>query len=199
MPRNIRRKRSRLATEEPQVDQPMSESEPETDTVLASNMLRNLDRNNPLNWTIAELREKLNGLGIAAPKGLSATLLRQLYNENKRDHVIDRPREIDLGGNDVNENNNGGQQALFSSLQMMAKSCTALQNTVTSLLQKDKEKEEDNPLQKFTALQNTVTESPTTSGATGYSDSAFQTSCTSGDQTPTPCPDISQVMWSFNK
>ena len=124
-----------------------------SDIASTSNMSRILDKNNPLNWTVAELREKLNELGIAVPKGLSASVLRQLYNENKRSHVTDRPREIpqqaDLGGNDVNVNKDGGQQALFTSLQMMAQSCTALQNTVTALLQKDKEKEEDNPLEKF--------------------------------------------------
>ncbi|XP_021356784.1 uncharacterized protein LOC110452522 isoform X2 [Mizuhopecten yessoensis] len=42
-----------------------------------------LDLENPSNWTVNQLREKLQGLGIWTPTTLSRTFLIQMYRENK--------------------------------------------------------------------------------------------------------------------
>ena len=106
-----------------------------------------LDMENPLNWTVAQLREKLMTMGINAPRNFNAATLRQLYHENIGRHAPlqnedDQPQRemqptVNLGGSDVtttNENNG----ALLQTLQTMAESCAALQKTVNTLLEKDK-------------------------------------------------------------
>jgi hypothetical protein len=133
---------------------------------------------NPRNWTALELREKLQSMGISVPKGFTATALRQLYQENinKNNHHVTNqqtiPREEvrDLGGCDVRQpNNTSGEPSqlsgsnvasvnnhgasdnreLLSTLQIMAQSCTALQQTVNTLLEKEKKSDEENPLQRI--------------------------------------------------
>ncbi|CAC5394326.1 unnamed protein product [Mytilus coruscus] len=44
---------------------------------------RNLDLNNPDNWTSQQLRIKLQQLGIVVPKNVAKTVLKQFYLENK--------------------------------------------------------------------------------------------------------------------
>ncbi|XP_062574133.1 uncharacterized protein LOC134235969 [Saccostrea cucullata] len=135
-----------------------------------------LDMDNPLNWTVAQLRERLTQLGIQVPKGFNASTLRQLYNENiNKGDVTERrenSHEGSLGGSDATNNgvplqtlgestvtNTNNDGVLLQTLQSMAQSCAALQQTVNTLLakenKKDAEKEDDNPLKKYAAQVHT--------------------------------------------
>lgn len=87
--------------------------------------------NNPLNWTVAHLREKLTELGINVSKGFSAATLRQLYKENVKNNnvTVERKNPIVpsvLSRNDVTNQNN-------VLLQTIVQSCAALQQTVNTM------------------------------------------------------------------
>lgn len=112
--------------------------------------------NNPLNWTVTQLREKLTELGINVPKGFSAATLHQLYNENVKNNNVNVEQRENLryssvlGGNDVTNPN----KVLLQTLQTISQSSTALQQTVNTILEGEKRKgfadfEEDNLLRKF--------------------------------------------------
>ena len=52
--------------------------------VAAGNSATNWDRNNPMNWTLATLVDRLReDKGIKAPRGASKKFLTQLYLENE--------------------------------------------------------------------------------------------------------------------
>ncbi|XP_062614937.1 uncharacterized protein LOC134276681 [Saccostrea cucullata] len=170
---------------------------------------------------VSELRQKLHSMGISVPKSFNATALRQLYYENvekanrQETNLISREK-VELGGCDVTEtiissgepsqsgstsvNNASDNLELLSTLQMMAQSCSALQQTVNTLLEKDK-KTEENPLQKVmtNAERGTSGTTPSIHGQIQNTVEAIPSSCTQADEKATPVPPISLVMWNFSK
>ena len=160
-----------------------------------------LDMTNPLNWTTTELRNKLREIGISAPRSFSAAAMRQLYNENmmnKDGHVTPGAVPVDLGGSEtvssaseshVSPNDsNGVNSDILTTVKLVAQSCSALQQTVNTLLLKKTDTEETNPLRLVVERANSsyanAVSDHTTTGMTGSQLGINTSSTHTGYNTP---------------